>query len=81
MDEEDFLVTVEDLRTVRKGKSDGWCLPGFYRWADANGISRRAALRDGIRASVLRNINDPYVNKLLAVARERLEKERNNGIS
>lgn len=71
--EEDFLVTAEDLTTVRKGQKEGYCLPGFIRWCRDNGYSYRGLLRTGILASELRKIKDPFVDKVLKAAEDRIK--------
>ena len=76
--EDDFLVTLEDYKAVRKGKTGEYCMPGLEAWARRNGLSYRAMLRDGVKASVLQGIRDPYVSKVLEAARKRVEMEGGN---
>ena len=68
---DDFIVTAEDLAAVRKGQNDGYCLPGFIRGANENGFSYRALLKNGVKVSELKRINDPFVGKVLAAAEAR----------
>lgn len=74
--EDDLLITLEDLRKVRKGGKDGYCLPGLTRWANENGYSVKLLLKNGIRLSQIDKIDDPFVKNLAAVAKARVAKER-----
>jgi len=71
----DFLVTLEDYRAVRKGRSGEYCLPGLKRWAERNGKSYRKILREGLLLSELREIKDPYLAKVIECAEIRRARE------
>lgn len=77
--EEDFLVTIEDYRAVRKGRAGEYCLPGLKRWAEKNGKSYKHILKNGVMVSEMRGINDPYVEKVIEAARGRREKREGVG--
>lgn len=79
--EDDFIVTLEDYKAVRKGRNGDYCMPGLERWAKTNKLSYRNLLRHGIKASALRGIKDPYVAKVLAAAEKRIAEEKANAIS
>ncbi len=68
---EDVLITVDDLRKVRKGAKEGYCMPGLSRWANENGFSVKLLLKNGIRSSQIGRLDDPFVKKLIEVAKAR----------
>lgn len=74
--EHDTRITIADLRKVRKGNKEGYCLPGLKRWAAENHFSFELLVKNGILKSQIPRLDDPFVKKLLAVAEERESRER-----
>jgi len=72
---DDITITVQDLRTVRNGAKQGYCIPGLKTWIAQNGFCLKVVLRDGIRESQLAHIDDPFKDQMLAAARKRLAGE------
>ena len=68
---EELMILPCDLRRVRKGQKDGYCRPGLERWASTHGFSLRQFLKNGIPASRLEGIDDPFLVKIMEAARER----------
>ncbi len=75
MDNDDILITVQDLRTVRNGAKQGYCIPGLKTWAAQNGFCLKVVLRDGIRISQLSHFEDPFKDQIIATARKRVAGE------
>lgn len=62
----------------RHMRACGYCLiPGARDWAKHHGIDWRDFIRNGVLASVLREVNDPMCQKVIAKAQQ--EQEQGNG--
>lgn len=76
MIDDDLVITVSDLRAVRKGDRSGYCIPGVNRWAAANGFPVKKLLSEGLPVRLLNGKRDPFINELIQVARARLAAEK-----
>lgn len=65
--DEDFIVTIQDARAL------GYCRRGSYVFSQRYGIDWTDFVRNGVRASVLRQIDDDMVKSLLQQAKSRIE--------
>lgn len=74
MDEELVILPI-DLRNVRKGVGKGYCRPGLERWASQHGYSLKLFLKNGIPLSKLEGVRDPFLDKVVETARERVAAE------
>ena len=77
MDDEDFLVTVEDLRYLRQHDTAGFCIPGLKKWAESHGLDFKDFVRNGIKASQLLATGDGLAEMIIARMKE--EKRHGNG--
>lgn len=72
--EEDFTVTVKDLRYLREGNT-GFCVRGIKAWAASHGLDFEDFVRNGIKASTLIATGDTLALQVV----ERMKKERRHG--
>lgn len=78
---EELIILPVDLRNVRKGVGRGYCRPGLERWACEHGYSLKLFLKNGIPFSRLKDIDDPFLEKVVEAARARVAAERQrNGL-
>lgn len=74
--DDDFLVTVEDLRYLREVPEDGrFCVPGLKAWAKSHGLDIGKFVQDGIKASELLATGDALAIRVV----ERMRRERQHG--
>lgn len=68
MNDDDFLVTIADIRAAKL------CLRGGRRWAERYGLSWNDCISNGVPARQLIQLNDALANRVIAAARKRLGK-------
>lgn len=75
MVDDDIIILPCDLREVRKGTSIGYCRPGLERFAAAHGLSLKHFMKNGVKYSTIKTLQDPYVGRVLDAAKRRISKE------
>lgn len=74
--EDDFMVTVEDLRYLREKPEDGkFCVPGLRAWAESHKLDLNEFVANGILASKLEATGDALALRVVS----RMRKERRHG--
>ena len=67
----DVLITLKTLRLCPNFKgTQGFCASGMRTWFEANGLDYRDFLRNGIPASKLEAVGDPFAMRAVEFARK-----------
>ena len=72
---DDLILTRQDLRAVRNGAKAGYCLAGLRRWAATHNLDFKKLLAEGVLASDIAHIQDPFKDRIIEAAKARTARE------